>query len=354
MAPKKELKRIEIEVVNTVDQILSDSEIISEKLNELGSSEGGDFLKDLDQECKSVMVSEIEPLMIAKKKFKPEEELKSSKKTVKKIKKQAQDLLKHLDEFEEKILMYDVPYLDECESFGSYLECLQEFMKIWKQEAEKGRVKGDKCLIEWLQQLDQSDYKQRKTTFEAMKTVLIDLGTPISHHLTEFLSLVAVSAEWKGILDDVAAILGFLSVEENSIVIKGFLFVVKFLEKTLTESKKCSTYSGDSVYSLDSSEQEVFRLILREVLRLEVALCCPALPMMLIDDLNLYMGSHLREAFGNKLKNVISEINELKMEMFSVPVRDEDPEPLYRLKALKGTLDVGIKEIWNKLDLQSC
>ena len=68
-----------------------------------------------------------------------------------------------------------------------------------------------------------------------MKTLVIDLGTQISHHLTELLLLVAVSAKWKGIieqLDDVAAILELLSMEENSIVIKGFLFVVKLLEKT--------------------------------------------------------------------------------------------------------------------------
>ena len=71
-------------------------------------------------------------------------------------------------------------------------------------------------MIEWLQQLDQSDDEQRKTTFEEMKAVVIDLGIRISYHLTEFLLLVAASAEWKDImrqLDDVAAIIGFLSRE---------------------------------------------------------------------------------------------------------------------------------------------
>ena len=74
-----------------------------------------------------------------------------------------------------------------------------------------------------------------------MKTVAIDLGAQISHHLTEVLLLVANSAEWEGILeqlDDVTAILGLLSVEENSIIIKGFLSVVKLLEKTLRASKE--------------------------------------------------------------------------------------------------------------------
>ena len=50
------------------------------------------------------MVSAIESLMIAKKKFKTEEKSKNSKKTFKKIMKHTQDLFKHLDKFEEKLL----------------------------------------------------------------------------------------------------------------------------------------------------------------------------------------------------------------------------------------------------------
>ena len=48
MAPKKELQRMRSEVLKMVDQIMSDSEIINEKLNDIETSEDRDFLKDLD------------------------------------------------------------------------------------------------------------------------------------------------------------------------------------------------------------------------------------------------------------------------------------------------------------------
>ena len=343
MEPKKEVQRM-------CNEILSDSKIISEKLTDLEFSEDGKFMKDLSRECESILASASKAVTISKKKFKTEEELE----TVKNVKKEMEDLNKCLDEFEEKLLKYNIPRPNECESFEDYLEYLQEFMKIWKQEAEKGRANGQKSLIEWLRLPDQSDHEQTKTTFEAMKAVAIDLGTTISDHLTEFLLLVAAMTEWKDImrqLDDAATIIGFLSVEENSIVIKGFLSVVKFLERTMRESKKCSMESGEGVYSFDVINQELFRLILQQVLRLEVALCCPDLPMMLIDEVYLSMGSHLREVFKNKLKVVISEINDLKKEVLSTPVRDKVTEVLY---SLKETMDVGIKDIWNKLVFQSC
>ena len=73
--------------------------------------------------------------------------------------------------------------------------------------------------------------------------------------------------------------------------------------------------------------------------------------MMLIDEVYLSMGSHLREVFQNKLEVIISEINDLKKEVLSTPVRDKVTEVLY---SLKETMDVGIKDIWNKLDFQSC
>ena len=70
--------------------------------------------------------------------------------------------------------------------------------------------------------------------------------------------------------------------------------------------------------------------------------------MVLIDDVYLCMGSHLREVFENKLKTVISEIDELKVEMLFIEVRDKVPEAL---SSLKRALDMGIKEIWDKLEL---
>ena len=95
--------------------------------------------------------------------------------------------------------------------------------------------------------------------------MMIDIGTKISHHLTEFLVLVAASAEWKDIirqLDDIAFIFGFPSVEENSIVIKRYLLVLKLLEGAMRESRKCSTEGGKSAYWFGYPKQEHFRLIL--------------------------------------------------------------------------------------------
>ena len=71
-----------------------------------------------------------EALDIATKKFKTEEELKASMKMAEKVKKEMEDLNKRLDEFEEKLLKYNIPRPNECESFEDYLEYLQEFMKI--------------------------------------------------------------------------------------------------------------------------------------------------------------------------------------------------------------------------------
>ena len=117
---------------------------------------------DLLPECKSVRVSASEQLKIAEKNFKTGEEFKSSKKTLEKMMKQTQEILKHLDEFEEKLLKYSLPHLDESESLEMYLEKLKEFMKTWKQEAEKGRVKGEKSLIDWLRQFDQSHHNKER------------------------------------------------------------------------------------------------------------------------------------------------------------------------------------------------
>ena len=78
---------------------------------------------------------------------------------------------------------------------------------------------------------------------------------------------MAASAEWKDIirhhqwkdiikqLDDVALIFGFPSVEENSIVLKRYLSVLKLLEGAIRESGKCSTESGKSAYLFEYSKQ---------------------------------------------------------------------------------------------------
>ena len=93
---------------------------------------------------------------------------------------------------------------------------------------------------------------------------------------------------------------------------------------------------------------ELLQQILREVLRLEVALCCPDLPMMLIDDVYRFMGSHMLKVFQHKLEKVNWKINQLKMELMSFQDRSNYPKTW---NLLKEKLDIGIKEIWNNLAL---
>ena len=135
MAPKKELQRM-------ANEIMRDSKIISDKLDDLEFSEDGQLMKDLSRAGESILDSASKATAILTKKFKTEEEWETAKKTVKNVKKEMEDLNKRLDEFEEKLLKYNIPRPNECESFEDYLEYLQEFMKIWKQEAEKGRAQG--------------------------------------------------------------------------------------------------------------------------------------------------------------------------------------------------------------------
>ncbi|KAM6549891.1 hypothetical protein CsatB_021567 [Cannabis sativa] len=258
---------------------------------------------------------------------------------------QAECLSKRADEFQDKYFKYNIPYLGH-RCFKDYLKDLQEFMTIWSKETEKGRRKGEKSLIEWMQQLNQS---QRKTTFEEMKKVVIDLGTHISYVISDFLFVVTVLGDRINLmnnLDYFKAMIQLLNVEKNgndSIVIKAFLCVIHLVEKTIRKNKQ--SFIVNEVPKNDVGiEFEVFRMILKEVLRLEVALRCPDLPMVLTDEVYLCMRTHLRSFFEIKLRDV-----SFKMEALSLPVISHKERR--KLSFAKETIGIGIQNIWNKLDL---
>ncbi|KAM6564757.1 hypothetical protein CsatB_024755 [Cannabis sativa] len=268
--------------------------------------------------------------------------------------KQAHCLNKRVDDFHDKLHQnYNIPHFGETESFKDYLKDLQEFMTMWKEETEKGRRKGEKSLIEWLQELDQS---QRKITFEAMKNVVIDLGTNVSKIITDFLLLVVILGDRKHIiknLDDFKAMIKLLSVEknkDNSIVIKAFLGVIQLVETTMGKRKGLNGNRGEETEIAGKIELEIMRMILKEILRLEVALCCPDLVMVLTDEVYLSMGIHLRNFFGTKLNDVNMKMNALRMEVallsFVQSHKDEN-----EVEFVKETMAIEVQNIWNKLDL---
>ncbi|PON85007.1 hypothetical protein TorRG33x02_192590 [Trema orientale] len=347
MVSKKDLRSLQTELLET----MSHNTAIRKKMEELEKLRDGSLSAE-SEELKALVFESNQTLMTLYD-IKTEEGFKSYKITIQRMANGAQALSKRLDEFEEKFRKYNVPKLGDSDSLLGYTKNLREFMKIWKEEGGEGREKEEKSLIEWLQLLigRQSDQEERKETFEEMKDVAIELGIQISHHLVEYFALAAERDDTPRKLDDVGVMIRFLSVEENSMIIKRFFSVVEFAKSSvLLETEKCSMDSAGKV-SYDETEQEVLHLILREVLRLEVAFCCPDLPMMLTDDVYLSMASHLMKVFENKLEKVNLKINELKMESLSIRDPDKDPKTW---NIPKEKLDMGMQEIWNRLDFQSC
>ncbi|KAM6552231.1 hypothetical protein CsatB_002039 [Cannabis sativa] len=271
------------------------------------------------------------------------------------FKKRALNLSNRVDEFEEKHLKYNIPSLIGVQSFKIYLQNLQEFMKIWEKEAEKGREKGEKSLIEWLKNLDQS---QRKSTIEEMNKVVIDLGIHISVIMIEFLSLVVIFGDRNNIMknvDDFKDMIKILSVEknkENSIVIKNFLCVIELVGRRMRKRKGLGVNRGkECEISGGDVELKIARMILKEILRVEVGFCCPDLVMVLSDEMYLSMGTHLRNFFGNKLTELSLKVNDLKIQAdeqdFDM-IKEEK-----RFKIAKETIIDGVHNIWNKFHLNS-
>ncbi|XP_060974953.1 uncharacterized protein LOC133039894 [Cannabis sativa] len=326
---------------------------INKKLQELENSDDFQGLVELGNELTSLLKEASSSLLGS-----VEDQEFNAKYT--ELKKQALSLIDRTYEFEEKHLKYNIPSLIGVQSFKGYLENLQEFMKnVWEKESKEKREKGGKSLIEWLQHLDHHHQSERKTTIEEMKKAVIDLGTDISVIITEFLLLVVILGDRNDImknLDDFKAMIKLLSVEKtnDSIVIKTFLSVIQLVVRTMKKRKSLSGKRGEKSEVAGEIELEIMRMILKEILRLEVALCCPDLVMVLTDEIYLSMISHLRNFFECKLSDLNLKVNELRIQVVSLLIdENHDSQEERKLKIAKETMGAGAHNIWTKFDINS-
>ena len=140
------------------------------------------------------------------------------------------DIHKNLKDWQDNLQRYNVPRI----SSDKELDTLKDFMKVWKEEAETGRRNKWKTLLELL---DLCDCEQMKTTSKSVKITATFLGIQISEFFMDFYLLCAVSTksqhEIMRKIHQFEVILEGLTVEANSIIIKKFVEVVKFLGQTL-------------------------------------------------------------------------------------------------------------------------
>ncbi|PON54623.1 hypothetical protein PanWU01x14_193640 [Parasponia andersonii] len=238
---------------------------------------------------------------------------------------------------------YNVPMQNKPKDF----EYLMDFMGLWKMEANVGRWIGQRSLVELLRQLDLDGCKQSKASSKQMKVTATVLGIRISLCITEFYLLnAALGKSGKEIAKKVrrfTVILEGLTIEENSIIIKKFVSVLKVFERTLICAGPILE-RGNAAENFLGIElaQKVHHLILREVLRLEVAFCCPHLPVTLETDVFSAMGKHVTEIFGKELNKISSKIDELKREILLLGEDDQDPT----VELIRERLGVVINIIW--------
>ncbi|PON85013.1 hypothetical protein TorRG33x02_192650 [Trema orientale] len=346
MAFNRHLERAE--TVFRITDIVIQSRAIHKKIEELGGFRDSSLLSVANDFWAIQRATSFEQAMVDY--LYTEEAFRTAEMRIEWITNRAQALSELLDEIEDKFRRYNIPKLSDSETIVDYVGALDEFMGFWKDEVVRGRDKGIRSLIQRVQQLGQSETEQEegKTTFEAIKAVVIELGVQISRHLIEYFLLMPKRDAIANKIDNVSVILQYLRVNDNSSIIKSFSSVVELVKNKMRDSGKCSMDLVANV-SYVETEAEVHHLILGEVLRLDVALYSPHLPMMSVEDVYLSKGSLLRKEFENTLKKVSWKMNELKTELSSTGVGDEDPETWNHLKE---EVKVGIEEIWNRLELK--
>ncbi|PON85015.1 hypothetical protein TorRG33x02_192670 [Trema orientale] len=240
---------------------------------------------------------------------------------------------------------YNVPRQNKPKDF----EYLMDFMGLWKMEASVGRWIEQRSLLELLRQLDlDHGCKQSKATLKQMKVTATVLGIQISEYITEFYLLNAAppGKSGKEIAKKVrrfTVILQGLTIEENSIIIKKFVSVLKVFERTLIRAGPISgrRNAAENLLGIELA-QRVHHLILRELLRLEVAFCCPHLPVTLETDVFSAMGKHVTEIFRKELNKISSKIDELKREILLPGKDDQDPT----VELIRERLSVVINILW--------
>ncbi|KAM6575837.1 hypothetical protein CsatA_024164 [Cannabis sativa] len=273
--------------------------------------------------------------------------------------KQALSLKKRVDEFGDKCLTYNLPLFlgdgeyEDDQSFKNYLRYLQEFMKHWKTETEKKRGNGGKSLIEWLKEVDQS---QRKIAFEDIKMRLIYAGKYLSQLMSDFILMIVFLGDRKEIiknLEDFKTMVKLLSLDNsNSIVIKNLVSSIQLIKTIVKKIKRlCLPKPGKLLSDDGDIEFELLRMILKEVLCVEVVFCFPRMIEDLTDDQFLSFGFDLHNYFTNRFLALDLKITELRVQACLVAPLNEETQKKFTI--LQKTIDEGYQNIWNKIDLNS-
>ncbi|XP_060974944.1 uncharacterized protein LOC133039888 [Cannabis sativa] len=244
--------------------------------------------------------------------------------------KQAMSLQKRIDEFNDKCSNYNLPLFlgdgehEDDQSFKNYLRNIQEFMKNWKREAGKKRENGEKSLIESF------DESERKNAFEKK----------IMKNLEDFKNMVKLLS-----LDNNEN-------NSNSIVIKNLVSVIQLTKTIVKKNKRLVLPKPRKLLSDEGDiEFELLRMILTEVLCVEVVFCGPRMIEVLTDDQFGVYGFYLHKYLRERLIALDLKMNELRVQICLMPSVNEETKK--KLTILRKTIDEGYENIWNKLDLNS-
>ncbi|KAM6551847.1 hypothetical protein CsatB_001655 [Cannabis sativa] len=242
--------------------------------------------------------------------------------------KQAMSLQKRVDEFNDKCSNYNLPLFlgdgehEDDQSFKNYLSYIQEFMKNWKRESEKKRENGEKSLIESF------DESERKNAFEYIKMLLNYAGTCLSLLITDFILMIVVLGDRKKImknLEDFKNMVKLLSLDNNennsnSIVIKNLVSVIQLTKTIVKKNKRLVLPKPRKLLSDEGDiEFELLRMILTEVLCVEVVFCGPRMIEVLTDDQFGVYGFYLHKYLRERLIALDLKMNELRVQICLMP-----------------------------------
>ncbi|PON84976.1 hypothetical protein TorRG33x02_192280 [Trema orientale] len=239
-----------------------------------------------------------------------------------------EDINARMTEFKAQ-MQYNVPKRQtEAETLNQYVVRLKDFMKrTWKKAPEGNGGKRQGKLSEMMQN------RWIRKHAMSFRNRLVEFGTQISMFLIQYFM---VSSDGKAIsetLFEFATILRCLSVGNSSTVINNFVSTVQLFDRTI---RPAAISDDRKAKGKETEEEEInflLRMIMVEILRLEVACFYPNLQYEMFLNEEAYMRCCVK--FEEKLERIRSKINELRMEI-SIPdeVLDE------------------IKAIWNNLDLK--
>ncbi|PON41751.1 hypothetical protein PanWU01x14_287210 [Parasponia andersonii] len=165
-----------------------------------------------------------------------EAELHGLKEMAETIKSQHDVYIQNLDKYVRRMERCIVPKCNG-EPLEEYVKTLEEFMQLnWTESAANDRARKQRSLVEWMQNMDQSDEVNKKG-FDALKAVLIEHGIRISTFVIDYLLMVMpILSGRKEILTtlyEFETILRCLALKENSIVIDTFISMVQCIHQSI-------------------------------------------------------------------------------------------------------------------------